>query len=122
MSGGDMKIERVRAIVEKSLTRVDSTLDYPRTIEALTLLGNVVNAADTDEDTWSLGECGYSLDSLIVGAYWHLSEWHGGQWSESYAALCSLGNVFSPGMTSGPEPDSCEMLVYQDLETMAKSL
>lgn len=61
---------------------------------------------DDDENKWSLGEFGEcSLDSLLIGAYWALTEWHGGQASPEYAALCAIGSIFSPGMTCPPESD-----------------
>jgi len=87
-------------------------IDLPR---ALTLLGNAVHGRELDEGAWStIGEHTEApLGDLIVGAYWSLSEWHAGQSSASYAALCSLGQVFSPGCTSGPEPDSCEAIAYE---------
>lgn len=74
-------------------------IDLP---EALIDLARAINAEE--ETDWNLGEClECSLDSLIVGAYWSLTEWHGGQSSPEYAALCALGSIFSPGMTSPPE-------------------
>ena len=54
---------------------------------------------------------------MIVGAYWHYSEWHGGQTSDGYAALCALGKIFRPGMT-GPEEGN---MTYQMLEEMAET-
>jgi len=42
-----------------------------------------------------------------------LNEWHAGQYSTEYAALSAIGQVFQPGMTSGPEPDSCEYTAYE---------
>ena len=113
-------IERLRAAIEKSLTRTDSTLDYSRTVLALERLSNLLNETETNTDVWYLGEFGYSLDSIIVGAYWHLTEWHAGQWSDEYRAMCALGQIFDPGMACGPEPDSCEQMVYSDLEVMAQ--
>lgn len=74
-------------------------IDLP---DALIDLAKAIKAEE--ETNWSLGEfleC--SLDSLIVGAYWSLTEWHSGQWSDEYAALCALGAIFSPGITSAPE-------------------
>jgi len=113
-------IERYRAIVEKALTRTDSTLDYTRTVEAIERLAYLVTATETDETVWYLGEFGYPLDSIIVGAYWHFTEWHSGQWSDGYRVLSALGGIFTPGMcAAGPEPDSAEQLVYQDLDSMA---
>lgn len=119
--GSYRNVERLRAIVEKALTRVDSTLDYPRTIEAIEKLANVTAETETDENVWYLGDFGYSLYSILVGSYWHLTEWHGGQWSATYRAMCAVGVLFNPGCTNGPEPESCEMDVYRDLETMARA-
>jgi hypothetical protein len=56
------------------------------------------------------------LDDLIVGAYWHYSEWHGGQSSKSYVALCALGQVFTPGMSRADEDNEA----YQALNSLAE--
>jgi hypothetical protein len=63
-------------IMQSELFRLNGPkIDLPA---ALIDLAHAIKAeAETD---WSLGEfleC--SLDSLIVGAYWSLTEWHGGQ-------------------------------------------
>ena len=96
-------------IMNSSLFRLDGE-DVDLTAE-LTNLGNaVMSEGETD---WSIGEyleC--DLVSLIIGAYWALTEWHGGQDSDTYAAMCSLGQVYSPGMTDGPEPDSSKQDAY----------
>ncbi len=99
-------------IMLSEVFRLDGpAIDLP---EALIELGNAVHAADSEEIDWCLGEGGEAdLASLIVGSYWSLSEWHGGQASLSYAALCSLGQVFTPGMESGPEEESEESAVYE---------
>jgi len=82
--------------------------------EALALLGEAIRGNDTDENTWSLGEClECDLGSLIVGAYWALTEWHAGQSSPEYRALSILGEIFSPGTTSGPELESAESIAYE---------
>jgi hypothetical protein len=100
------------AIMRSNVFRLDGPpIDLPR---ALALLGRAVHRRETDEFIWTLGEsqeC--SLGDLIVGAYWALTEWHGGQASPSYAALCSLNRVFSPGMARGPEPDSGEAVAFE---------
>jgi hypothetical protein len=66
---------------------------------------------EEEETNWCMGEGGMvCLSDLIPGAYWALAEWHGGQASESYKALCSLGTIFKPGMSSAPknwEDDTC---------------
>ncbi len=113
-------IERLREVVAKAITRTDSTLDYARTVQAIERLANVVRDTETDTDVWYLGEFCCPLDSILVGAYWHLTEWHGGQWSDTYRAMCAVGDVYSPGMESGPEPESCENDVYEQLAMMAE--
>ena len=101
-----------RAIMNSEVFRTNGNrIDLPR---ALRLLGNAVHSAETDESIWFLGECSEAdLGSLIVGAYWALTEWHSGQSSPSYAAMCALGQVFRPGYTNGPEPDSGESTAYE---------
>ena len=88
--------------------------------EKIDLCASLITLADAikaeEETNWSLGEsleC--SLDSLIVGAYWSLTEWHAGQASDSYAAMCALGAIFSPGMSSAPTgpDDGSEWDAYQ---------
>lgn len=99
-------------IMQSSLFRTDGpAIDLP---ESLAALGNAVRDSETDESTWSLGGCdACTLGGLIVGSYWALTKWHGGQSSPEYAAMCALGRVFSPGpCASGPEPESDESDAY----------
>ena len=101
------------AIMRSAVFRTDGKpIDLPR---ALSLLARAVHTHETDESIWSsLGEHTEApLGDLIVGAYWAMTDWHAGQSSPEYAALCALGQVYSPGMTSGPEPDSCEAIAYE---------
>jgi len=71
----------------------------------ITALANAIHDYDGESEDWLyLGEGNESsLSDLIPGLYWSLTEWHGGQSSDTYAAMCALGQVFSPGMTSAPE-------------------
>ena len=103
-------------IAASSIFRIDgATIDLPA---ALIALADAVHAMDhTDDSTESMWstvgehtEC--PLNDLITGAYWALSQWHGGQASDTYAALCALGRIFHPGCTSGPEPESGEDTVF----------
>ena len=55
------------------------------------------------------------LMDLIVGAYWHYTEWHSGQWSKGYAALSALGRIYSPNMET-VDPDN---MAYQGLNRLA---
>jgi hypothetical protein len=92
-------IERLHRVIDRSLFYIDGNLDYDRITDAIITLSNAVNAYDGDsEHMWNtIGEFSpASLPDLIVGAYWHYSEWHNGQWSKGYEALSALGDVFSP--------------------------
>lgn len=54
-------------------------------------------------------------EAAIVAAYWHLTEWHGGQWSPEYAELCWLGKYYWPNMERGPQEGSWEECIYNML-------
>ncbi len=81
---------------------------------ALDRLCAAIQEEPGDSDWVYLGEgmeC--AAGDLLVGAYWALTEWHGGQSSPEYATLCNIGRIFSPGMTIGPEPESPEWVAYE---------
>ncbi len=102
-------------ILASSLFRIDGErIDLPaKMIE----LADAVKAAPDDESIWYIGEFSEAcLDDLIVGAYWAFSEWHAGQASDSYAALCALGSIFNPGMTNAPDEDSSAWPAYSACE------
>jgi hypothetical protein len=85
-------------------------------IDLCSVLIELCDAINADDETdWSLGEsleC--SLDDLLIGAYWALTEWHGGQSSPEYRALCAIGSIFSPGMSSTPtEEDGGSFTAYE---------
>lgn len=61
-------------------------------------------------EDWSSFE--FDLEGAI---YWFANDWHGGGGSNLYAALSS--SPFRPGPTcSGPQADTTEQLMYEDLE------
>ena len=104
-----------------TIARIDCVLSYDDVLQKLIELCEEINATKTDEFIWSMGACGeFTLDSLLVGAYWHLTEWHDGQDSLSYACMCAVGSIFDPGMSDGPEDDSPEQYVYNLLEELAQ--
>ena len=118
-------IARYFRVIDSSLFMVCGNLDYERVTDAIIKLANAVDEYDGDtESIWCIGEFGECcLSDLIVGAYWHFTEWHGGQWSKGYAALSALGQVFQPGMTSieSERADgSPAVFAYDALEDMAK--
>ena len=116
-------INRLHSLLYKNICTIDQTLSYDRIIEALRILGDTLDRYHGDNEDWIyIGEFTIPIDDLIVGSYWHLTEYHAGQYSDTYKALCSLGSVFSPGMESGPDPDTCEYMIYEDLNLMADSM
>lgn len=98
-------------ITESNLFTLDGhDIDLPL---AIIDLCDAIEEASDMEEKWYLGEhAECTLDNFIIGAHWALSEWHGGQSSESYAALCATGSIFSPGMACGPEEGSSEEIAY----------
>ena len=114
------------AAIDKAYRATLAILQYGEKGDLLASLRTLVGecmATDVDTEDWCcIGECeAYSVDSLIVGAYWALSEWHGGQASDSYATLCALGGIFHPGMTDGPEEGTAEELAYEDVGAWCES-
>lgn len=81
---------------------------------ALIELCDAINAED--ETDWYLGEyADCCLCDLLPGAYWALTEWHAGQYSPEYRALCAIGSIFQPGMSQPPteEDGSGEFIAYK---------
>ena len=111
------RINRLYRVIDNSLFMVTGNLDYSRITDATERLAHAIAEYDGDNDDWLyIGECrACALADYIVGAYWHFSEWHGGQWTDSYRALCALGRIFDPGMTY-PEIDN---EAYQALNALA---
>jgi len=97
-------------------------LEYDRLLLAFKRLCEELSSVETDESVWQIGEFeAADLGSLLVGTYWFLSDYHSGQDSEEYEALCDAGDIYSPNMATGPEPDSSEELVYQAWEDKIKN-
>ena len=114
-------IKRLHGLAEKNLFLTTGTLDYPRTLEVIARLSEAVEAHDGEsEDIWLIEGMASSPDDVLIGAFWHLYEWSGGQASRSYEVSCIVGRIYSPGFTDGPEPDSCEEDVYSALADMAE--
>lgn len=116
-------VKRYFKVINRTLATVNGKLSYLRMVEGLTVLANYLHNNETDENIWYVGEYGdFTLSDLIAGAYWHFTQWHEGQNSKTYAAMCALGSVFSPGMCSDPEADSPEKFVFDQLASMAESV
>lgn len=108
--------------VQKAFHRIMASEVFRRngpTIDLCEALIELCEAVSAEEETnWSLGEgleC--SLDDLLIGSYWSLTEWHGGQWSPEYRALCAIGGIFSPGMSCPPkeEDGTGEFAAYEQV-------
>ena len=120
-------IKRLYAVIDNSLFMTTGKLDYERITEATIKLADAVHnfpMPDDGYEIWDIGEFGTcTLSDYIVGAYWHFAEWHQGQNSPGYAALSSLGQVFSPGMTSiesEKADDSSAVEAYDALQRSVK--
>jgi len=104
------------SILHSELFRLGGVkIDLPESI--LALRSAIESEYDENDDScamWYLGESGECcLSDFIAGSYWSLTEWHAGQFSPEYAALCALGQIFKPGMTSPPEnEDEPEWTAY----------
>lgn len=61
-------------------------------------------------------ECLSSLGDLIVGSYWHFSEWHDGQGSLSYRTLCALSRIYAPRGTDKEQNEVYKMLKTIEVE------
>jgi|TARA_R110000803_G_scaffold60838_3_gene120352 hypothetical protein len=112
-------IKRMFKVIDNSLFTINGTLSYDRLTDSIIKLADMVDdypMSDDGYELWNIGEYGNcSLDNLIIGAYWHYTEYHSGQNSLGYAALSSLGQVFSPNM-SMPENDNEAYIALNNLQ------
>ena len=115
-------IKRVYNLLYKNIATTDNTLSYRRVLDGLILLSELIEGyEDETECMWYLGEYNaFTLDTLIIQSYWHLTEWHEGGNSLSYKALCALGAIFNPGCTD----IDCEedKFCYEMLEGLAENM
>ena len=102
-------------IMKSDLFRLNGPkIDLCKELQALVV--EIQQTEDPDCGLWSIGEfLDCSLDSLIVGAYWALTDWQGGQGTPEYATLCKIGEIFSPGMSSLDEENTSECDAYQQV-------
>ena len=106
--------------IERALFYTDGALDYAGITQATIDLANALHGFTGDDEDWIYTE----LPDFIVSAYWHYTEWHAGQDSDSYAALCALGQIFNPGMSTPPESvdgdEESEYAIYSVLNELAE--
>jgi|SRR5690606_6037330 len=118
-----MNSEKTQVMFEKllvALFRQESELSYYQAVEAIRELAVSVK---TDEETeWELGEFEEAtLDNLLIGSYWFFVDYHGGQESPEYIAQSAISQVYKPGMSSGPEPETSKVDVYEAWEALFES-
>ena len=95
--------------------------DYHKTTRGIILLADQLTEHESISTWLDIGEFGeFTLADLVVGGFWFYTDYHGGQASPEYRALSSLGGVYSPGMTHGPDTEG-ELAAYQMLEDLFKS-
>jgi hypothetical protein len=81
-----------------------TTMQDPTRDEMLAFVASLPFASERDES---------DIEEAI---YWYASDYHGGQWSNLYAAICE--SPFTPGPCSnGPEDDGMAAMLYDDLES-----
>ncbi len=97
--------------IGEQLTQIGG--EYDRVTELIEALADWLNKDGFEPDE-NLNA--YNWEDVIPGAYWFYCHHHDGQWSDEYRLVCQLGRLFKPGPCSyGPEPDSGEKMVYDDL-------
>lgn len=116
-------MEEIIKLQKEIENQLFSGLDYKATLLNIKKLAELVDSLPDDYNNWyDIGETGLAtVADMLIGTYWHLTEWHSGQWSDSYETLCVIGNVYKPGYCSGVEPDTSEHEIYQILNCLAES-
>lgn len=114
-------INRLYNVIYRSLFTINGRLSYDRLTDGIIKLAEMVQETETDEFTLTdIGEFNEAcLSDLIIGAFWHYTEYHDGQTSKGYRALSALGCIYFPGMETGPEPETGEYSAYSMLNILA---
>ena len=115
-----MKTEKIfDRIQESNLFRINGN-----EIVIITELSKLCDCINQDEiildndinSLWEIGEyTDFCLDDLIIGAFWAMTDCHEGQYSESYALLCKLGEIFTPNMSSLESENDSVKYVYEQI-------
>ena len=115
-------IKRLHRVITDTVCTTQGKLSYERVQDALIKLCEVINSADElDEAVWYIGSgAEAALDDVIIGAFWHFTEWHDGK--KGYQTLSALGQVYSPGCETGPEPETGGVFVFDELAHMAQKV
>ena len=109
-------IERIYNVIYNSVFTIKGSLNYSRVSYALVLLCDEISKIPDDETEgiWYIGEHGWcSLDSLIVGAYWHFSES-----LQSLEVYESLSDIYTSNYCTGVGEGTSEEGAYNMLEQL----
>jgi hypothetical protein len=107
------RLERVfNKIMMSDMFRLDGKpIDLP---QAVIDLCDAIKKDKREDEKWHIGEGGECcLDDFIAGAYWSFTEWHGGQYSDTYQALSELGRILNPNMSFLNEDNYGEVVAYE---------
>lgn len=116
-------MKAIKALFNTVQSDILFTDEYNEIQDNLIKLCELINEYEgLTESLWYVGEFSdCTLDELLIGAYWHFTEWHEGQDSKSYSTLCALGSVFTPNCST-LDKDSPAHNVYKCLEITAKKI
>ena len=114
-------IRRIYNVLENSLFTINGKLDYDRVMDGIILLCDHINQEEDTEQIWEYQKHCVAIMDFLPGAYWHFTAWHGGQDSKSYAALCAVGSIFTPGMSALDLDNGGESETYWQLERLAEN-
>lgn len=119
------KIKKIYEGIYASTFTINPIFKYQDLADQFVELAEALVEYNGESEDWIyLGEgseC--QLGDMVVGAFWHYTEWHAGQSSRSYEALSSLGKIYQPNMEQPPSEDdehSMEGDCYRRLNYLAK--
>lgn len=116
----EKKIQKHFDKINETLFTINGTLSYTEVLEELEAMCQEIKDTETDEFIWgTMGEGGMAcLGDLLVGAYWFLTYYHGGQDSIEYRVFSRIGEIYNPGCVDGPQEESGEEDTYKALEVI----
>ena len=96
--------------------------DYHKTTRGMILLADLLTEHESIGTWLDIGELGeFTLADLVIGGFWFYAELsRRASIAREYRALSSLGGVYSPGASHGPDSPG-EVAAYQMLEDLFKS-
>jgi hypothetical protein len=100
-------IESLYEQISSSIFTIEPIFTYPElSLKFVELSQAIINFDGDSEEWYYLGESNEcQLDDMIIGAFWHYTNYHNGQDSDAYLALSSLGQIYQPNMEKPPSED-----------------